>query len=340
MSAAAVGVALLPGPGDPDKTLASVRAEAGPDVPILTLTEGGGERLRASAETIAFARAGDRWREGTLAARLRPLIAHPNAMLAVAAHVLVDSDGNEVLTVAAPPLPVDPAELLLRAAVEPAAVLVRASALDESSLALLLCPHGDRVVWSRLVRKSGIVRSGEVAAEVLLDPNRHGSHPEQHTQTLLAAVVQAEAVGTDAPVSAMRRDVLRRLYLGADPAPEPIDLTVLLGPGPAVGDRAAAVVADLQWALERARETLAAERVSWPPGVERDDDAPGLFVEEELLDLRAAVRKMMTEVEERDALLRHYEAEIRRRDATISRLAQPGAVAVAVAAERADGPIA
>jgi hypothetical protein len=339
VSPAPFAVALLPGPGDDDMTRSSVRAEAGADVPIVPLAEaGGGAALLARAETIAFARAGDRWRAGALAARLRPFAAHPTAVLAVAGHVLVDAEGHEVLRVSPPPLPLDAEELLLRAAVEPSAVLVRASALDEAALALLLRPHGDLVLWSRLARASGLLRSGEIAAEVLLDPERHGSHHEARTAALLAAAAEVEGEGA----SAMRRELLRRLYLDAGPTAERVDLTALLGGTAADPDRAAAVFSDLQWALERARETLAAERVSWPPELERDADAPGVFVEEELFELRAAVRTTVTEVEVRDALLRRYEAEIQRRDAIISRLTSTplGALAAAERPEPVDEGVA
>jgi hypothetical protein len=339
VSSAPLAVALLPGPGDAKATLASVRAEAGADVPVATLTEDSAAELLATAETIGFARAGDRWREGTLAARLRPLAAHPTAALSVAGHRLVDAEGHALLTVPAPALPLDPVELLLRASVEPAAVLVRADALDAAALAHVLRPHGDVVLWNRLAGASGLVRSGEIAADVPLDRERHGSHRETRTAALLTAATEGTRSADASGASSVRRELLRRLYLDAPSEPEPVDLTALLGTPPA-DDRAAAVVADLQWALERARDALAAERVPWPECVERHRDAPGPFAEEELFDLRGAVRGTVAEVELRDALLRRYEAEILRRDAIISRLTGTPLGEIAVADGEGNGTVA
>jgi hypothetical protein len=337
VSTAPIAVALLPGPGDADATRASVRAEAGADVPVVTLAEGKAAELLGMAETIAFARAGDRWSTGTLAARLRPLAAHPTAALAVAAHVLVDVDGRAVLTVPPPPLPLDPVELLLRARVEPAAVLVRADALDATALELLLRPHGEVVVWSRLARAGGLVRSSEVAAEIPLDAERHGAHRGTRTAALLAAASDPAATPDALGASTVRRELLRQLYLDAGPDPQPADLIDLVGGAGEAGAEATAVIADLQWALERARDALADERAPWPESPERDEDAPGQYVEEELFDLRAAVRTMGSDVEVRDALLRRYEAEILRRDAIISRLTGGPLGAEAVADAEYDG---
>lgn len=337
MSGAELAVALLPGAGDAELTRASVHEEAGADVPVVALPDGDGAAL-LGAGTVAFARAGDRWLPGTLAPRLRTFAAHPTAAISVAGHAVIDAAGATVLTVPPPALPLDPAELLLRARVEPAATLARASALDAAALDLLLQPHGDVVLWNRLARGGGLVRSSEIAAQVPLDSERHGSDRALRTAVLLAAVTDAAGDPSAEGASSVRRELLRRLYLDAPAGAEPVDLAELLGT--AVSDDATAVLADLQWALERARDALAAERVVWPQGaLERDDDAPGLFAEEELYGLRAAVRTMGADVEVRDALLRRYEAEILRRDAIISRLTSTPLGQIAVAdAEAANAP--
>lgn len=325
MTDASLAIVLLPGPGDAEATLASVRAEAGDDAHLVPLTTAGQDaKLPPSVETVAFARSGDRWLAGTLAARLRPLRAHPRAALSVAAHVLVDDAGAPVLTVAPPALPLDPAELLLRASVEPSAVLARASALDAAALALLAAPHGDRVLWSRLARAHGLVRSTEIAAEVPLDVGRHSSDPAATTTGLLAAA-QASATEAEQPGAiTLRRELLRRLYVEGDQNrdEQPVDLAILLGE--VADERVLAVIADLQWALERTRDALAAERVRWPAPTRTDEDEPTAFADEELFDLRAAVRTMVAEVEVRDALIRRYEAEILRRDAIIARMSANG----------------
>lgn len=323
MSAAQIAVVPLPGHGDGDATLASVRAEAGGRTHVVD--PGRPFELPADVDVVAFARAGDRWLPGTLPARLRTLRAHPTAALSVAGHVLVDRDGRPALTVGAPALPLDPVELLLRASVEPSAALVRASVFDAAALALLMRPAGERVLWSRLARAHGLVRSTEVAAEVPLDPARHGFERATGTAGLLAAAIASAADPNEQPGAAeLRRELLRRLYLDAagDDA-ESTDLARLLGAA-ADDERVRAVVADLQWALERARDALAAERVQWPEHVAPDDDAPTALAEEELFDLRAAVRTMSADVELRDTLLRRYEAEILHRDAIIARKEQVG----------------
>lgn len=317
MSGAQLAIVPLPGPGDVDATLASVRVEAGGRAQLVD--PGRPLELPAEVDVVAFARAGDRWLPGTLAPRLRTLRAHPTAALSVAAHVLVDRNGAPALTVSAPALPLDPVELLLRTSVEPSAVLVRASAFDAAALALLLRPSGEHVLWSRLARVHGLVRSSEVAAEVLLDPARHGFKHATGTAALRTAAIANATEPVEQPGAAtLRRELLRRLYLdaGKDEV-ESTDLTALLGA--AADERVRAVVADLQWALERARDALAAERVRWPEHVAPDADAPDARADEELFDLRAAVRTMTAEVELRDTLLRRYEAEIVRRDAIIAR---------------------
>ena len=324
MSRAPVALLLLPGSGDAEATLASVHAEAGADIPVATLAEAG-EELLALADVIAFARAGDRWRPGSLTQRLRILVAHPTAAVSIAGHAIVDASGEEVATVAAPQLPLDPVAVL-GSGFEPAAALVLSELLDAAALELLRQPRGDVALLSRLTRSHGLVRSSEIAAEVPLDPERHGFRRGASAAELLAAAAEA---GDEPGASALRRELLRRLFLDVRAERAEGDLAELLGP--AADGRAAAVVADLQWALERGAEALATERVPWPRAAMDDEDAPGLFVEEELFDLRGAVQHMCGEVELRDALIRRYEAEILRRDAIISRLtATPlGQVAVA-----------
>lgn len=314
-----LAVVLLPGVGDVDQTRASVQAEVGRDVPLVDLAdiEPGGEG------TVAFVRAGDRWRQGALAARTRTFAARPDVSISIAGHVLVDPAGNELLRVPSPAPPLDPVELLLRASVEPAAVLVRAGALDATALQLLSKPYADAVVWSRLARE-GFVRSTELAADVLLDVDRHGSDPTARVESLRAAATAGTVDDADEPgVTTVRRDLLRRLFVDAAGDASPLlDLVALVGAGgERLPSRVLGLLADLQWTLERQREALRRERSQWPPPSDAPEiDGPTRIADEELFDLRAAVMRMSGEVEIRDTLIRRYEAEIYRRDAIIARM--------------------
>lgn len=298
-------------------TVASIRAEAGDGVALLTAGTDAPEAILGAGALLAFARPGDRWTPGTLEARLRPLRARPDAALAIAGHALRAPAGDgRLLVVPAPLPPVDPVDLLLRASVEPSAVLVRAAALDRELLALLEHPHGEAVVWSRLAQAHGLLPSGEVAAEVPFDPERHGHAPGSDHGALEAAA--AQACGPEG--SAVRRELLRRRYLVADAPPtRETDLAALLGraPGPS---EAAAVVSDLQWALERQREALDLERIGWPAGELAPDELPDKLPDEELITLQHAAASFGAEIALRDAKIRRLEAEVYRRDAIIAQL--------------------
>lgn len=287
-----------------EATRATIQEALGPGAIILTDPR---EALGA-ADILAFARPGDRWLPGALAARLRPLLGRPDMVLCVAAHDLVDDHSRVVTTVHPPFPPIDPAELLLRPSIEPSAVLVRSAALDPAALDLLARPHGDAVLWSRLTAVHGLLPTNEVAARVPLQPDRHAVGAARSTAVLLEAARGPEA---DAPGGTMaRRELLRRLYLDASQDAEYPDLAALLNGDPA---RAAAVVADLQWALERQREALWAERVSWPQGIVAQDDAlpdPG----PDLVEARHETNWLHREVAVRDRQIAHLHAEIQLRD--------------------------
>jgi hypothetical protein len=314
-----LAVALLPGVGDAERTRASVQAEVGPDVPVVDLAE-----LEPGGEgTVAFVRAGDRWREGALAARARTFAGRPEVDISIAGHVLVDATGSELLQVASPAPPLDPMELLLRASVEPAAVLVRAGALHATALEQLAQPYGDAVVWSRLARE-GFVRSTELAADVLLDVERHGGDPTARFESLRAAATAGAVDDAEEPgETTVRRDLLRRLFVdAAGDASPPLDLLTLAGAGAErLPSRVLGLLADLQWTLERQREALRRERSQWPPPSDAPEiDGPTRLADEELFDLRAAIVRMSSDIEIRDTLIRRYEAEIYRRDALLARM--------------------
>ena len=273
----------------------------------------------AASEVLAFVSPGDRLRSGALEARFRPLTAHPSAVLAVAGHVLVDPFGREILEVKAPSLPVDPIDLLLHPTLELAAVLVRSAALDLAAFELLTRPHGDAVVWSRLVRAGAVVRSGEIAADVPIDVDRHGHSPAARAAELLNYMTLCPP--NDAGAVELRRELLRRLYLEPDPGLGEIDLTELLGAA-ATHESAAAVVADLAWALERQRDALTAERIRWPAGEVEPDDELGAMYNEQLPELQALVATVGAEISVRDNKIRRLESEIYRRDAIIALLRQ------------------
>lgn len=287
-----------------EETRATIHEALGPEARILTdLADAPG-----AADILAFARPGDRWSRGALEARLRPLLGRPDMVLCVAAHELVDGEDRVVATVRPPFPPLDPAELLLRPSIEPSAVLVRSAALDAAAMDLLARPHGDAVLWSRMAAAHGLLPTAEVAARVRLDPARHAVGAARSTAVLLAGATGPQGDGPGS--STMRRELLRRLYLDASDDPGGLDLAALLDGRP---DRAAAVVADLQWALERQREALEAERTMWPQGGVTQGDVipePGT----DLVQMRHDIDWLHREVALRDRQLQHLHAEVRLRD--------------------------
>jgi hypothetical protein len=287
-------------------------------VPVAELPAVPPAEALAAADVLAFVRAGDRWRPGALAARLRTFIAHPTAVLGVAGHVLVHT-GRELLEVRAPLPPFDANRLLLCPSIEPAAVLVRPAALDESALALVARPHGDARVWSELVRAHGLLPSTEIAADVALDPERHGHAPDVRTRALLEAVAAIGATGSAGTVT-IRRELLRRLFVEPDPDPAlaDVDLHSLLGGADDPATRA--VIDDLQWTLARQREALAAERVRWPVGEVPAEDAVPTLSEEELHDVRLVAEDLWIEVQVRDTEIARLKAELAARDAQLAAL--------------------
>ena len=311
-------VILLPGPGAPEGSMRSVRHELGDAARVFVLAVPGfplvqadgavpatAPEILAACDHLAFVRSGDRWRPGTFEARARPLVAHPSAALAVAGHALVDASGAVSIVVAAPLPPVDPAQVLLRASLEASATIVRTSALHPDALDLLVRPHGDAVVWSHLVREHGLLPSIQTAADVLVDPDRHGHDPSMRTELLLAAL--REPVAGEGPGGVtLRRELLRRLYVEPveDPGLRTVDLSALLAPD---GRRSAApVIEDLQWALERQRDALLAERVRWPYGeIAEDEQVPG-DTEEDVQDLRMHAEDLWNEILVRNATRRGW----------------------------------
>lgn len=332
---AEVLVALLPcarsTPTQTTATVQSIYTDAGEAVSVVTCQEHSSLRVegvkRVSRQVLleagpilAFARPGDRWREGAFAARLRTFAAHPTAGLSVAGHVLVDAHGAEVITVQPPMPPLHPAELLLRPRTEPSAVLARSALLDPLALQTIAMPRGDAVIWNRIVQEHGLLRSGEIAAEVLLDPDRHGYDPAATTEALIQVLASEGWIEEDASHQ-LRRELLRRLYLDCvEGLMERPDLAALL---PEADQRAVALIADLQWALERQVDALSAERVRWPGWVTRPDEqehGPKELAEETIQGLQRDIVWLHTEVARRDATAVRLAAEIERRDAIIAEL--------------------
>jgi hypothetical protein len=302
-----------------EATLASVRAEAGADVAIAVAGDTDTPGRLAEASLVALIRAGDRWRQGTLAPRVRVLRAHPTAAFLAAGHARVDEDGVERLVVRAPKPPLSSTDVLLHRAVEASAVIVRASVLDAAGLRLLGRPYGDTVLWSRLLRGHAMLDSGEIAADVRIDPDRHGLGVEPRSEELL---LTASEVGDEPGASTVRRELLRRLYLESAGITAGTDLVTLFPDGAAQDARVRDVVADLQWALERQVDALTTERITWatePPGYGVEHPEAG-YPDEELMDLRSTVIRFGGEIAIRDSKIRRLEAEVYRRDAIIERL--------------------
>ena len=333
-----LAVVLLPGSGALAETLASVRSEINEKVPLLCLTTKACEfsdqppaalmsatpqEILATADVLAFARAGDRWCAGALAARMRPLSAHPTAVLSVASYVLVDGTGGKVRVTHAPMPPISANELLVHPSVEPAAVLIRSSVLDEAALELLASPYGDALVWSEIVRRHGLLPSREIASEVALDPDRHGHNPEMRTKALLTAL-HAEKTSEEPGSSTLRRELLRRLYVEPldDPGLAELDIATLLAADatPVI----AAAIEDLQWALERQRDALAIERLRWGYGEINAADRIPETTDADLQDALLKAEEIWNEVKVRNAEIERLKAEVMRRDAEIARLSAAG----------------
>jgi len=318
--------------GDSPSGVSVVAYEPDPMLEVQGVRQIDPAALLAESPILGFARPADRWRPGAFAARLRTFAAHATAALSVAGHALVDANGDEVLTVRAPQPPLQPAELLLRPRTEPSAVLVRSAAIDPCALSLIARPFGDAVVWNRLAQEHGLVPSGEIAADVRLDPDRHGHAPDATTAALYAMLSASGWVDGPAGLT-MRRELLRRLYVEpvVDTAAEQRDLTTLL---PHLGEQPRELIADLQWALERQREALAVERARWPGWVaERSqEELPSEMLEEEADRLKREVVWLHEEVAIRDATARRLHAEVQRRDEQLAALR--GASATGLGAPR------
>jgi hypothetical protein len=275
--------------------------------------------LAGSDRILAFFRAGDRPLPGALEARLRTFASYPGAGVAFAGHALVDGNGETVRRVGPPAAGTDPDEILIRRSAEAAAVLARAEHLDEGHFDLLARPFGDIVVWSRVAHDSGYTRSGEIAAEVRLDPARHGQSEQAWLGTLIERVRAAE--GSDRTGdSDTRRELLRRLYLASEENAELVDLADLFAGKLGDPATAAAVIDDLQWVAERQAEALKLERLRWAEGIVKPEDIPPLTINEEILEAQATLGEMGARTAQMSNAVRRLETEVYRRDAIISEL--------------------
>lgn len=333
---APVTAIILPGgiAGELAATVAAFRAEAGENAEILALdgpAAAGDEiaeagigladvtEIAGSDRLLVFYRAGDRPLPGALEARLRTFAAYPAAGLAIAGHVIVTASGDEVRRVGPPPAGAVADEILIRRTAEAAAVLVRAEHLDEGHLDLLARPFGDIVVWSRLAHEAGYTRSGELAAEVRLDPDRHGQASEAWLGLLLERIASSSGPDRDGD-SGTRRELLRRLYLAPEDPPGPVDLATLFAGKLTRPEDAAAVIADLQWIAERQSEALELERVRWADGDVKAEDLPPVTINEEIIEAQAKLGETGARMAQLDNALRRLETEVYRRDAIISEL--------------------
>ena len=327
---------LLPG-GDPSligQTLDSIRSELGPDTTILGLAGDGlttgqiGEAALSPATAgsvagadgvVTFARPGDRLIPGALEIRLLTFESFPAAAISIAGHVLTGPDGEPVRQVKPPTPGTPPDEMLLRRTIEAAAVLVRTPALTPRHLDLLTRPLADIVVWSRIAHEAGYQVSGEMAALVPLDPERHGQSAAARVGALIEAV--SAASGPDEPgESTMRRELFRRLYLAPENSGEVVDLTVLFGGKLDSPEGTAAVIDDLQWIAERQSEALQLERIRWADGEIREQDSTPLTVSEEIIEAQSRLGEVGARMAQLDNTARRLEAEIYRRDGIISDL--------------------
>ncbi len=329
-------VILLPGgvAGGLAGTVAAVRADAGEETELLALAGADAATdeiaaagialadpaaLAGSDRILAFFRAGDRPLPGALRARLRTFAAYPGAAVAVAGHELVGRDGETRRRIDPPAAGTDPDEILIRRTIEASAVLARAEHLDEGHFDLLARPYGDIVVWSRVAHDAGYTRSGEIAAEVPLDPERHGQSGQAWIGPL-SERVRAAAGPDRTGDSETRRELLRRLYLAGEDHAGPVELAALFAGKLDDPAHAAAVIEDLQWIAERQAEALRLERLRWVDGIVKPEDIPPLTINEEILEAQATLGEMGARTAQMANAVRRLETEVYRRDAIISEL--------------------
>lgn len=329
-------VILLPGgvPGGLAATVDAIRGDAGEEIELLALpgTDAATDEIDAagialadpaalagSDRILAFFRAGDRPLPGALEARLRTFAAYPGAGVAIAGHALVNGEGETVRLIDPPAAGTDPDEILIRRRTEAAAVLARAQHLEEGHFDLLARPFGDIVVWSRVAHDSGYTRSGEIAAEVPLDPERHGQSGRAWLGPLSERIRAASGPDRTGD-SETRRELLRRLYLAQEDHAGPVDLAALFAGKLEDPEHAAAVIDDLQWLAERQAEALKLERLRWADGIVKPEDIPPLTINEEILEAQATLGEMGARTAQMANAVRRLETEVYRRDAIISEL--------------------
>ena len=118
----------------------------------------------------------------------------------------------------------------------------------------------------------------------------------------------------------LRRELLRRLYIEPQPTGLPtLDLSETFGAA------SETVLADLQWALERQRDALAAERVTWAQGVVAPEDSIDQITDLDLLDARLLADEIHQISVARHTEIIRLTALLEQRDALIARLQAFGA---------------
>lgn len=309
-------------------TLASVRGEL-PDAPVLALrgelgdegiTSVTAEEALAAGEILAPIRVGDRWVPGSLEHRSLAFRKQPGSAIAAAAYERVDADGNVAVRISAPPPGTSTSELLLRPVLDASAVLLRSEFLTPERLAWLLQPFGDEALLAGLAHEHGLLPSGELAAQVTLDPARHG-----YATAIPRLTAAIDALPADAPGAAtLRRELLRERWIEPLAPAGELDVAALL---PAdVRDRSdvAPVLDDVTWVLQRQAEALAAERLRWADGdlggfepIETITDSTLPNTE---TDLVGEIHRLHVELLRREAIIDRLTADVALRTGQLRRI--------------------
>jgi hypothetical protein len=278
----------------------------------VVMLDGQDRPLAADAEFVAFLRPGDRHLPGgveRLAAALRD---RPAAGLAYGGYVRTLPGGRSEEVSAPEQADLDASTVILRCPIQPAAVLARAAPLRELAPGLLAAPGGDLVALAELVATGQPVRIEEMVANVAVDPVRDGLDPAARVEQLLTIATSAGARRAGV-ASAVRRELLTRAYLDVDAErgwqPRAVVRALHDASEP---DERAAIAEDVQWALERQAEVLAAEHSGWPRGEIAEADRIDAGKDLELTHRDATIQQLQVAVEARDTQLTGAAARLKR----------------------------
>jgi hypothetical protein len=301
------------------RTVESIVADGFPTDAIQALEDAqpGADQL------VALARPGDTFRAAHTWALEGALEARPDAVAAVGGYALVDREDRLLSLVAPLAADVEAKMLARRCRLEAAAAIVRGRVLDQRLLGLLAEPEREPVFWRELSARGPIVCERAMVADVRLDERRHGSEPALRIAQLIellrggAADDSRTERGACQATSAtdLRRELLRKLYLEGHTVPASIELAELAGPGDA-----AALIADLQWTLERQAEQLAALWAGWPVQPERTTIAEPEWPEDRIPHLDLELAEARSELDRQHVIVARLVAEVGLRDARIARM--------------------